>query len=161
MADFTIRQFKAGFFDTAALKKQADRDRRKALGHAGGYARKVIKSGLKYRAGVSAPGTPPNVHRSDGFTRKKRVKGQSVQQASSPLRELVFYALDSATDSVVIGPAKFGGSGAPGRLERGGSGPVTLPDGRKVSGHYRPRPFVGPGGREAARRLPQILRGRT
>jgi hypothetical protein len=71
----------------------------------------------------SKPGEPP------------RIRDQS------PLRNLLIYSYDPQNQSVLVGPAKFGGSGAAAALEKGGTtysyrfkGPVKI----------EPRPFMTP-----------------
>lgn len=104
---FSIDTIGKGFFNPNAILKGLAREKRKALNQAGGYVRKVAKSSLKYGKGSSARGKPPTVHKSLGFTRTKKVKGVESKQPTSPLRELLFYAWDERTESVVVGPAIF------------------------------------------------------
>lgn len=92
---------------------------------------------------VSEPGKPPFAHRGDS--------------GKSPLRELIFFAHDPATRSVVIGPVAFGKKGAR-ALEFGGPAEVTLPGGRKRAVYIRPRPFVRPAGDAEAKAFPDVLR---
>lgn len=152
---FGFEQLKGGFFDTAAVSKEADKATRKMLGKFGAFARRRIQSSLRYRKGKSAAGQPPNVHKTRGFNKKKRnaKTGTTSKQPVSPLRELIYFALDPATKSVVVGPVKFGGAGgrAPGLLEKGGPG--TFRDGATGEikrGVYAPRPFVRPAGEAEA-----------
>lgn len=153
--DFGFDQLKGGFFDAAAVSKEADKASRKMLSKFGAFARRRMKSSLKYKSGKSAPGSPPNVHRTKGFTKAKRNRktGATTKQAVSPLRELIYFALDPATDSVVVGPVKFGGAGgvAPGLLEKGGTGSFRdSRSGEVKRGVYAPRPFVKPAGEAEA-----------
>lgn len=138
------------FFDRSAVSNAIDRGTRSALSKFGAFVRRADRSSLKYGAGKSAPGRPPVVHRTAGFTksRKSRRTGAASRQPSSPLRELVFFAYDPAGKSVVVGPALFGGSKvgggtAPRLIEEGGPGPV-LSNGRLKRGHYAARPHLGP-----------------
>lgn len=153
--DFGFKQLKGGFFDTDAVSKLADKAERKMLARFGAFARRRMKSSLKYKSGKSQPGQPPNVHRTRGFTKAKRnaKTGATTKQPVSPLRELIYFALDPATHSVVVGPVKFGGKGgvAPGLLEKGGPGSFTdSRTGEIKRGVYAPRPFVGPAGEAEA-----------
>lgn len=158
-----FKAVRAGFFDAEKVLAEAERLSARARAKFGAFARRRMKSSLKYAKGQSAPGKPPHVHGLGGFTRPKKDAGTgaTVRQAASPLRELIFFALDPAASSVVVGPVAFGGKGgvAPGLLERGGPG--TFRDantGRPKRGVWRPRPFVGPAGRAEARRFPEVLK---
>ncbi|HEY1191912.1 MAG TPA: hypothetical protein VGE74_30050 [Gemmata sp.] len=147
--DFGMESVKNSFFDTRAVMSEAMKEYRKTAARFGAYARRDIKSSLKYRTGKSPPGAPPHVHRSTrGYTKAKKGKNGAVtKQRVSPLRELVYFAYDKETDSVVVGPVKFGGGTAPGLLERGGTG--SFKDGSTGEikrGVYAARPFVKPGG---------------
>lgn len=75
----------------------------------------------------SDPGKPPRV------------------QPASPLKRLLFYSYDSFTQSVVVGPARFGGSQppAPEVLEYGGVGRMWL-SGKRRPVAVAPRPFMLP-----------------
>jgi hypothetical protein len=148
---FAINELKGGFFDAAAVLKEMDKVQKKTLSRFGAYARRRMKSSLKYKSGKSSPGGPPNVHRTRGYNKVKRDRktGATSKQPVSPLRELIYFAYDAATGSVVVGPVKFGGSGgkAPGLLERGGSGSFRdAATGEIKRGVWAPRPFVRPAG---------------
>jgi len=115
------------FFDRAKVVNAMDRATRNALGHFGGYVRKIAKRMIKRAPGASAPGHAPHSH-------------------EGHLRELIFYSFDFDQRSVVIGPE---------RLERGHMyGPTTVPQlmegGGTVIGidgkvHIYPaRPYMGP-----------------
>jgi hypothetical protein len=66
-------------------------------------------------------------------TKTNRKTGVTKQQAASPLRDLIFFAYSPESQSVIVGPALFGGSrqtrsGAqtiPEALEHGGTSTVT------------------------------------
>lgn len=139
-----IASVKLQFFDSDAVMKAADRAKRKLLSRVGAYVRTRARSSLKYGTSTSRPGEPPVVHRSVGFSRKKKVGGALVSQPASPLRELLFFAYDSSADTVVIGPALGGSaSGAPRALEHGGSS-IAKHHGRTVTIRVGARPFVSP-----------------
>lgn len=151
------------FFDPEQIRGAVARAEARAQARFGAFVRRRMRGSLKYAKGKGPPGRPPHVHRTRGFTRPKKDKktGATVRQATSPLRELIFFARDPKTDSVVIGPAKFGGKGgvAPGLLERGGRG--TYRDARTGApraGVYAPRPFVEPAGRAEAAKFPELLK---
>lgn len=146
---FGIGQFKAGFFDAEGVLREMDRVERRTLSRFGAFARVRMKSSLKYATGKSKPGQPPHVHKTrGGFTRQKKDKAGNVsRQPVSPLRELIFFAYDAATHSVVVGPAKFGGKGGivPGLLEHGGPGVFKDPEtGQRKRGVWARRAFVAP-----------------
>lgn len=111
----SIKQFKAGFFDR--VQNKVDKVKAKNLSKAGAFIRRTDKSSLKYRKPEEdAPaGKPPYVHRSERFTRERVNKrtGKVTRQRQSPLRELIFFALDKSTKTVVIGPALLGGRRSP------------------------------------------------
>lgn len=116
-----MTNFKNGFFDRDAVLKSVAAAERKAQSKAGAYVRQSAKSSLRYRQKPSAPGSPPSVHRGS------KIKGRMA----SLLKELIYFARDESTRSVVIGPEvikqrfAFGhrqpSSGTvPGTLEEGG-----------------------------------------
>ncbi|MDY3555304.1 hypothetical protein R5W24_004445 [Gemmata sp. JC717] len=147
--DFSMNSLKNSFFDTDAILSAAQKEYRKVASRFGAFARRRIKSSLKYRSGKSKPGEPPHVHRATrGYTKAKKAKDGTVsKQRVSPLRELVFFAYDRETESVVVGPVKFGSGSAPGRLEHGGAGTFKDSDSGEVKrGVYAARPFVKPAG---------------
>jgi hypothetical protein len=127
----------------AAKAAQQSGDRKEASRH-----RAVVRA-LRTRLAdvrnpVSKPGDPPFAHR-----------GKS---GKSPLRELIFFSRDPATNSVVIGPVAFGPKGA-GKLEQGGAATVVDPvTKRKRAVSIRPRPFARPAGEAEAKNFGQILK---
>ena len=139
-----VAGFKNTFFDRAAVADKIPPAVRQALSKFGAFVRRRARTSLKYGPGRSGPGRVPVVHRSKGFTRRKKVKGAVTAQPASPLRELIFFGFDPARQSVVIGPA-VGGSrtGAPAALEYGGAS-VVLRAGRRTVGRYAARPFMRP-----------------
>jgi hypothetical protein len=116
----SIKSIKSAFFDTKEVTEALDPIVKKAMSKAGAFVRTRARSSLKYGTKSAAAGQVPIVHRSVGFTRKKKVKGQTVNVGASPLRELLFFSFDKESRSVVVGPA-IGGprTGAPGELESG------------------------------------------
>ena len=149
--EFTLKELKDGFFDTNAVMSAAEKEYRKAAARFGAFTRRRMKSSLKYKPGESKPGQPPHVHRNTrNYTRPKKAKdGTTTRQQVSPLRELIFFAFDKETESVVIGPVKFGGQGGPvpGLLEQGGAGTFKASrSGERKRGVWSARPFVKPAG---------------
>ena len=135
--DWGIRALKANFFDTAAVRGKIDADTRRVLSRFGAFVRTRARSSIRTRKKPSAPGQPPSSHAGD-------------------LKRLIFFALDPAATSVVIGPLRFRKGEAPALLERGGA---VSRKGKTL--RYRPRPFIGPAGKAEAQNLPKILSGRT
>ena len=140
-----IAKLKSVFFDKSAVTDALDPGVAKALGKTGARIRLRARGSLKYAKGPSRPGQPPHVHRSVGFVRKRKVKGKSVAQASSPFRELLLFSYDPSTKSVVIGPA-IGGprDNAPEVLEFGGTCTVERDDGRRATIRVGARPTMQP-----------------
>lgn len=126
-------QAKNWFFDRKAVLDKVPAALRRALSRLGAFVRTRARSSLRYGKGTARPGRPPVAHRSAGYTRQStsRKTGQVKSQPSSPLRELIYFGYDPASESVVVGPV-LGGSatGAPERLEHGTG--------------VRPHPFMGP-----------------
>lgn len=137
----------ASFFDSAEVLRMVDKKAIAALSKFGAFVRQRAKSSIKYKKkGVSAPGKPPFAHKSSGFTKQKTNKktGETKTQSLSPLRELLFFAYDRSTKTVVVGPVPFRGkSTAPGLLERGGVGVIRRGNKQKKA-KFRARPFMKP-----------------
>ena len=91
MADGVARMRKV-FFDRRAVIDRIGRAKAAVLSKAGAFIRRSAKGKIRYAKSVSKPGNPPHAHES-----KKGGK-------DSPLRELIFFAYDDRTNSVVIGP---------------------------------------------------------
>lgn len=156
-----VKEFKKGFFDTKAIVRAMDQAQRKALSKMGAFVRRRAKSSLKYKDKSAVAGSPPFVHQSGRFTRTSKKKGIEVRKAASPLRELIYFAYDTSTRSVVVGPAIWPSArakGVPGTLEKGGSG-TTLDRGIKRSIHISPHPFMGPALEAEAPNFRETLRG--
>lgn len=85
----SIAQWKQFFFDRPAVVKAMGRATTTALNRFGGYVRSVARRSMRRRKnGHSQPGQPP-------FAK------------SGELRDLLFYAYDPKTRSVVVGPLGF------------------------------------------------------
>lgn len=141
-------QAKALFFDKKAVTDRLDPAVRRALSKLGAFVRTRAKSSVRYGKGAARPGAPPVAHRSAGYTRTSRSRktGQTKQQPASPLRELIYFAYDPASRSVVVGPTLGGSqSGAPARLEFG----------RGVA----PHPFMRPALEAERAKAPDLFRG--
>ena len=111
MADGVARMRKV-FFDRRAVIDRIGRANAAVLSKAGAFIRRSAKGKIRYAKSVSKPGNPPHAHES-----KRGSK-------DSPLRELIFFAYDDRTNSVVIGPTPFRDTAiVPRVLELGGSAP--------------------------------------
>lgn len=159
MFKLDLKSAKAGFFDSAAVARSVDAATRRVLSKFGAFVRTRARTSIRRRKGVSPPGGPPYSH-------------------VGLLKQFLFFSYDTGSRSVVIGPARLGGTAdpeAPGRLEYGGTMQgngrvifVTNEVGRDKKGkftsrgktrvelngtiRYKPRPFMGPA-------LQQVLPG--
>lgn len=147
---FQFGALRNNFFDSEKIIRLVDRGRRKALSKCGAFVRTRAKSSVRYRKQVSAAGSPPSAHRSERFTRKKRNRktGAEKKQPSSPLRELIYFAYDPRTETVVVGPEAFRNAKtppgmAPAALEKGGESRKVTSHGL-VPIHVQARPFMRP-----------------
>jgi hypothetical protein len=120
---------KAGFFDSAKVLKAVDKATRRVLSRFGAFVRRRAQTSIRKRKGVSPPGGPPYGH-------------------AGQLRKFLFFSYDTDRKSVVIGPARLGGTVDPRALpalEYGG--PSTGEDprtGDRRTIRVRARPFMGP-----------------
>ena len=177
----TLADVKRSFFDADRVLKSMDRATRRVLSKGGAFVRQRAKTSIRYRKDPAPPGRPPSAHKTGMRTKTNRKTGVTKRQASSPLRDLIFFAYDDASKSVVIGPVIFPSAarkGTPPRLEYGGTSPglrrvpiAGVPE-RDSRGRfvplglrtklvpavfsYEPRPFMRPA---LAAELPKILEG--
>lgn len=93
MAGLTLKA-KDFFFDRAAVMKAVGKARLKTLSKVGAFVQRRGQTSMRYRKSgkASPPGQPPFAHRESG----------------AKLRKLLIFAYDTATESVVIGPAGLG-----------------------------------------------------
>jgi hypothetical protein len=107
------------FFDRDAVIGATDAQTRKFLSQFGAFVRRTAQSSLKYRKKPARPGEPPSVHRSEDFL---RASASGAVRATSPLKELIYFAYEPNTSTVYIGPVPFGGpiGVVPELLEKGG-----------------------------------------
>jgi hypothetical protein len=107
MADGVAR-IKTVFFDRRAVIDRIGRANVAVLSKAGAFIRRSAKGKIRYAKSPSKPGSPPHGHRG--------------RYGQSPLRELIYFAYDDRTNSVVIGPTPFHGTAiVPRTLELGGT----------------------------------------
>lgn len=151
MLNFKVNLAKQFFFDRAAVKNAVDKATLRNHSKFGAFTRRNARDLLKYRKSPSRPGQPPTVHRTMS---RKTSKGKV--QSVSPLKEFIFFALDTGSRSVVIGPARLNKPGdAPHALEYGGASTVSV-NGKTVSINVRARPYMRPSFLKAVRDLPDI-----
>lgn len=88
---YAVKDF---FFDRAAVMEKVGAKRNKALLTAGAYIRRKARDLLRRGKKPAKPGSPPKIH-SD----------------NEPGLKTILFALDPATDSMVVGPIKFNSRG--------------------------------------------------
>lgn len=89
----SIELAKASFFDRKRVKSKIDRTSEKSLRAIGALVRRVERNSIRVKEGPSTPGQPPHAHGRDSLFRSK-----------------IFFVYDSASKSVLIGPALINGS---------------------------------------------------
>lgn len=141
-----LKQLRASFFDIAKVQSAAARLEAKAQSKFGAFVRRRMRSSIRYRKERSTPGSPPSAHKDKRFGGK------------SPLRELIFFARDPNTNSVVIGPLVFGPRGAK-ALEQGGTVTVKKKGKAPAAVTIAPRPFAKPAGDAEAAKFGDIIKG--
>lgn len=183
MAGRSFAQWKALFFDRPAVQKAAGRMKVRALTRFGAYLRRVAQTSMRYRKKASPPGQPPSAHKS-----KRRAALKKMGRArhnGALLRELLFYAFDPKTQTVVVGPVGFGTKtptvpelhefGGTRPAEKGEKMPVKNPAGRdpktgrffsrgvhlvRLTGTVRfpKRPFMAPALQKTKAKFPEEFR---
>jgi hypothetical protein len=121
-----IGQAKAGFFDRDRVGRSITAANKKALSKFGAYVRTRARTSIRKRKAISSPGNPPSSH-------------------MGLLRKFLFFSYDASKQSVVIGPARLGGTKSPeslAALEYGGYSNVWG-GGKEQRRYIRPRPFMG------------------
>ena len=113
------------FFDRTKVRKQMEARTGKVLARFGASVRKTAQESIRKRKGTSQPGKPPFSH-------------------VGTLKKQIYFAFDSQSRSVVIGPVIFGaghsGIALP-ALEKGGRS-IRKTDGKRIN--IQARPFMGP-----------------
>jgi hypothetical protein len=98
------------FLDRERVIARIGRAAAQSLAKAGRFFRRPAKGKIRYAKRPSKPGSPPHAHAS-------RKGGKD-----SPLRELIYFAYDDRSNSVVVGPTPFRGAAVvPRTLELGGT----------------------------------------
>lgn len=161
------------FFDRTKVVNTVGARRRKAWSHFGGYVRKVAKNSIKGKSReVKLASMPKEWRRSyhirmwrfkkgkgprPRLPRKPSAPGTPPTSQSGTLERFLFYSLDPARKSVVVGPElvfspTYGNTTTMGLLEKGGS--VRKKSGRVIK--HPQRPYMLPAFETAKQRLPQI-----
>jgi hypothetical protein len=125
--NLSVKAAKGGFFDRGKVIAAMDRATRKALSKFGSFVRQRAKTSIRKRKGISPPGGPPYSH-------------------VGHVRKFLFFSYDADRKSVVIGPARLGGTVDPAALpalEYGGTS-TGIVKGKRRSISVRARPFMGP-----------------
>jgi hypothetical protein len=115
------------FFDRKGVIDKMEAKERKVLARTGGFARKVMRGGMRRRKKISQPGEYPSAH-------------------AGQLKELIFFGYDDG--QLVVGPVLFKGKGrqpqgktVPELINEGGT--VTMKTKRTTyTANYAARPFV-------------------
>ena len=123
---------KSAFFDRAAVQAAMDAATLKTLSRFGAFVRRRAQTSMRRTGAVSQPGNPPSSH-------------------AGQLRDLLYFAWDGSSRSVVIGPIPFEDGVAPKLLEEGGE-IIDRLRGRKV---YRARPYMKPAFDAELAKMPQ------
>ncbi len=136
----TVEQAKRNFFSAQKILEAADKATVRVLSRFGAFVRQRAKTSIRKRKGVSKPGSPPSSH-------------------AGQLRDLMLFAYDAASRSVVIGPAKFKDGTAPALLEEGGETTIMRKrSGKSRRAFYRARPFMKPAFDAELAKMPPLWR---
>lgn len=171
--------FRAGliFFDSRKVERALDPVKRQFLARSGALARLNMKKLLSKSAGPRWLFTKAGRQRLARMTKQQRQRwfarirkplpGQPPLRRIGTLQKRVFFALDPATESVVIGPEVFstavGDKNVPRLLEIGGQATRFLRD-RKTRRRrmrrvrYRRHPYLDPSLEQTRPRLPDLWR---
>lgn len=148
----TLAQIKALFFDKTAVERAADKAKLRALSKFGAYVRRTAQQSMRYRKSASPPGQPPSAHKSKRLAALKRLKRAKYNGAL--LREMLFFAYDQRTQTVVVGPLGFKNSPVPALHEFGGTHRVKGKDVR-----YPARPYMAPALNKSLPKFAESFRG--
>lgn len=126
----TLKAAKSNFFDREAVQKAADRATVRNLSKFGAFVWRRSRSSIRKRKRISNPGSPPSSH-------------------TGLLKDLIFFAYDQSSRSVVIGPTLLNNSTgeAPAALERGGTSTIISSNRRKKRTRritVKARPYMRP-----------------
>lgn len=154
----TIAQVKNFFFDRDKVLRAADKATIQVLGRFGAFVRRRAQTSMRRKKGASPPGQPPHAHGE---------KRAGKKYSGAWLRELVLFAYDPLTRSVVVGPLGFRRSSVPALHEFGGTqdrmGWRTEAGKRVVkkvgTARYPPRPYMRPALLAELPKFAELFRG--
>lgn len=159
----TIRGQTASFFDSDQVIRAAEKGTLRALSRCGAFVRTEAKSSIRYAKGTATAGQPPKAHRS-GFTKSTTSKrtGVTKSRTVSPLKELIYFAYDTASGAVVVGPAEYKSAAkrsyrVPAILEGGGTVHDRTPKGQPRSRRYAGNPFMTPALKKVQGKFPAMF----
>lgn len=158
----------SGFFDREAVLNALDRKTRRALSRFGAFVRTRAKSSIR-RARMKKIAELTDEERElweikkrvaqrEGFKPRRPLKhsdpGEPPRSISGVLKKFIFFAYETNSRNVVIGPTVAGASsGAPEVLEHGGT--TTGSQGGTV--RIEARPFMRPAFEKELPRVPRLL----
>jgi len=126
------------FFDRATVIQHVKDGTKSVLSKAGAFIWRRAKSSIRKRKKIADAGSPPSGH-------------------TNRLRDLIFFAFDEASRSVVVGPLFFkkknGGKTVPLLLEEGGVGVNS----RGKPATYRKFPFMQPALEKEQHNFPELF----
>lgn len=166
MLNMRIDEAKSLFFDRPAVKSMMDRVSHRALGRFGSYLRTVARNLIKKRGKPSSSSQTRDEQgrflevgeRPSGYFDASK-PGQPPHRHSGHLHDFLFFAYDSSSQSVVVGPAYLSGRKAddvPAILEYGGVTTITSGKNRGKKKYIAPRPYMGPAFDAAEPKLPEM-----
>lgn len=165
MQDVVINGSRASFFNEKLISSISDKMTVRMLSRCGAFVRQTAKTSIRYGKDHAKPGRPPKAKRLNSFSRTTTNKktGKTTKRATSPLRELLFFAYDKEQKSVVIGPMQFKQS-----RTRGWKPPAVLETGGTVSERtkrgirrlrFRGNPYMGPALRKEQPKFAPLFAG--
>lgn len=134
------------FVDRPAVRQAVEKARKKNLIRWGALTRKIARNSLRRRKKSAQPGNPPHTH------------------SPAPNLKTIYYAFDTQTKTVVVGPVLLGsnaGSPLPEKIQKGGVviqrvGTRRKPKLRRT--RMRAFPFMGPAMEKSADTAPDLFR---
>ncbi len=132
----TLKEAKGNFFDSQAVIDAVGVAGARVGMRQGGLVKTIMQRSMRRRKKASPPGQPPSAH-------------------AGQLRDLIAFAFDPATKSMVCGPTPFGKGHAPEIQDKGGTVPVKGI--RTKKGEFIPLFIMKPKDRAAAIRPGKIV----
>ena len=125
------------FFDRPHVMRRVDQKTGRVLARTGAFGRQVMRRQM----------------RPAGKKRKSSRPGEPPRTIVGTIKKLLFFGMAPNKKAVVIGPKKqsppsghhlFGKESIPQLLDEGGREKLLLPDGKRTTADYLPRPFTDP-----------------